>query len=277
MKIGIALGGGGAKGFAHIGVLKTLTAAGIDCDIVAGTSIGALIGALYAEDSLLKVEKEAIKIKLTDIPILLSPTWSRQGFFSGKNVLQKLDSYISSKLIEELPKPYAAVCVDLMNSSIKTFTSGDIRQAIRASIAIPAVFTPVIIDDKILIDGAVLEPVPVDAARMLGADFVIAVDLFGNDEPVEFNKEKTPLAEWFHSLNEQRQPIPNMIEIIERTLAINQRSRTEERLKYSKPDIIIRPALSNIGLLDFHEGKNGINMGVRATNDIIPKLRAMIS
>ncbi|MCB0360545.1 MAG: patatin-like phospholipase family protein, partial [Bdellovibrionales bacterium] len=180
MKLGIALGGGGARGFSHIGVLKSLARAGIQFDVVTGTSIGALVGALYANNKLTQLEEQSKRIRFFDVPLLLSPTVSLSGMFSGRRAMELLAEFVDVETIEDLPVPYAAVACDLYSGEIVSFTSGSLQQAVRASIAIPGVFTPVRSGRRLLIDGGTLEPVPVQAARALGADIVVAIDLFGN-------------------------------------------------------------------------------------------------
>ncbi len=296
MKIGIALGGGGARGFAHVGILKRLNAAGIDCEIVTGTSMGALVGAVYAANNLDKFEEEVCKIKITDVPLLLSPTWSTSGFFSGRNALEHLMNLIGYDYIEQLPKPYASVSVDLDSSTIVPATSGNIRQAIRASSAIPAVFTPVALTDSLLVDGATMDPVPVEINKKLGADFVIAVDLFGESYYSPKVKEQNSLrAIWpegirnalsyVHSLGERwfggfyvkeeekhSKRSAHLIQIIERTLAITQRSITAARLAQHPPNFIIRPPVSHVGLLDFHRAEPIIAIGEKTMDEYIDRL-----
>lgn len=285
MKIGIALGSGGARGFAHIGILKILTEANIDCTIVTGSSIGALVGAAYAANRLSLLEEAVYNISLTDLPRLLSPTWSSSGFFSGKNALELLMNVIGVEEIENLPKTFASVSTDLQTSSIIASTNGNLRHALRSSMAIPAVFTPVTTPSQILVDGGLLDPVPVEICRKLGADFVIAVDLFGETYCSQKPKESTTAntlwpsdigtaLQYLRSLpNRLRftdlepdkppsaQPTTNLISIIERTLAIAQRAITEARLAQNPPDIILKPPVSHVGLLDFHRGQPVVKIG----------------
>jgi NTE family protein len=298
MRIGIALGGGAAKGFAHIGVLKALIQAGIEVDVIAGTSIGALVGAAYAARRLKKLEEASTKIKLKDIPLLLGPTWPKQGLFSGRKILDLLQEIINVKNIEDLGKPFAAVCVDLKNEEIVTFTSGNLCQAIRASIAIPAVFTPVIFEGKFLVDGGVLEPVPLQAARSLGADFIVAVDLLGSSRfettetgvkgmlkeglrPSGANSvinylpsvwENSSYEERFGSERRGRRQEPGIIDIIQRTSVITQKGLTAYRLKEYPPNFLIRPPLSHVGILDFHRGSLTIKIGEETAKGVVPKL-----
>ncbi|MGH7890219.1 MAG: patatin-like phospholipase family protein [Thermodesulfobacteriota bacterium] len=287
MKIGIALGGGGAKGFAHIGVLKSLARAGIEFDVVAGTSIGALVGAAYAAGSLKKLEEISTKITLKDIPLFLGPTWPKQGLFSGRKVLKLLTEIIEVDKIEDLKKPFAAVCVDLKNEEIVTLTEGNLHQAVRASIAIPAVFTPVVSEGKFLVDGGVLEPIPVQAARHLGADFIVAVDLLASsrfemtdpeaqtilkEEPLPSTIEDNSLVKKIDSILKSRLREPGIIDIIQRTSVVTQKSLTAYRLKEYPPEFVIRPSLSRVGILDFHRGSSTIKIGEKAAKDALQKL-----
>lgn len=253
MKIGIALGGGGAKGFAHLGVLNALTEAGIDCDIVAGTSIGALIGAVYSSGDIKRLEEYAKNLSLTDLPFLLGPTWPAGGLFSGKYIEKLLRDFVPVSDIEKLSKPFAAVSVDLKKAELFTFKEGDLHIAVRASTSIPGIFKPVHFEDKLLVDGGVLESVPVAAARELGADLVIAVDLLSD-------LTQTGDRKW------------SLIDIVQRSSVIAQRRITQYRFQEDPPDIVIRPTLSHVKVMDFHRGRQIIEYGSRAAEKILPEL-----
>ncbi|MFN8388867.1 MAG: patatin-like phospholipase family protein [Bdellovibrionota bacterium] len=294
MKLGLALGGGGAKGFAHLGVLKIFEEAGVRFDVVAGSSIGSFVGAIYAGGTLKHFEREVLDIKLTDIPLLLSPAWSLSGFFSGENALDMLFAVLEAENIEDLKLPFAAVSVDLETSLPVVFRSGSLRHAIRSSISIPAIFTPVPSEQMLLVDGSMLEPVPIHTARELGADFVVAIDLFGNrgvalepDRPEEPKKPrsllnaiqhlkslsaKLPWGERLISGDVKPRSIPTVVEIVERTLAVSQRTLTEYRLKECPPDVLVQPAVGDIGLLDFHRGALGIERGMQAGREALPRV-----
>lgn len=297
MKIGVALGGGAAKGLSHIGVLKALAEAGIEIDIVSGTSVGALVGAAYAAGALEELEKLALTLKLRDIPLLMSPALSRQGLFSGRNALELLSTVIGVSTIEELDKRFAAVSVDLNKMELVTFQEGDLKTAIRASIAIPILFTPVLFEDRVLVDGGTLEPVPVEAAFALGADVVIAVDLFGNTTefptsesaaerrraqrriwPPAFDTARnylSSLSEKFW-LGETKSQTPSIVDIIEGTTATVQRELTRHRFREFPPHITITPDVAHVGILDFHRGAAVIECGSRAVEHALPHLRALL-
>jgi NTE family protein len=266
MKLGIALGAGGAKGFAHIGILKTLHKAGIDFDIVTGTSIGALIGAVYAGGDIKRFEEAIKKINSRDIFFLLSPTWPKYGFFSGKRLLKKLKEFIHVENIEELNKRFGAVCVDLNSSETVTITTGNIFQAIRASISIPVIFTPITIDGRVLVDGGVLDPVPVKAAYILGSDFTVAVDLIGQREETDsiYNNLVSNVY------------IPNILDMVYRISITTQRYMIKSTLKENHPDVLIRPDLSSIKFFDFHRAEQAIKIGEEAAKEALPDIESKL-
>ena len=306
-KIGIALGGGGAKGFAHIGALKAFRDEGIEFDIVTGTSIGALVGAVYAAGNLDQLAQRASEISLTDIPLLLSPAFSRSGFFTGKSALDYLQDLLQFETIDELPKPFAAVSVDILTGEPEIFTKGNLREAVRASISIPAVFTPVQFESRVLVDGGLVEPGPVEICRAIGADIVVAIDLFGlenSTSAVQAQPNAKPPRMWpaglanaltyLHSISnrlhvtdllpapkdatpKQRRKALSIIDIIEGTLAVTQRQLTQYRLAQHPPDLLIQPAVADVGMLDFHRGSPVIALGEQAAKAAIPTLRKLIA
>lgn len=290
MKIGIALGGGGAKGFAHIGVLDALGRAGFEFDVVAGTSIGALVGAVYASGNIPELERISKKYGVKDLPFLLGPTWPRKGLFSGSYIERLLADLVRVKNIEELGKPFAALAVDLNKAEVVTFTSGNLYKAVHASMCIPGLFKPVTDGDRVLVDGGVLEPVPVSALRLLGADVVVAVDLLSNLSPLGNGAEKAPVfADYIRSLAEkfymeglmeakarEGEIAVSLVDIIQRSSIIAQRKLTEYDFRDNPPDVVIDPPLSDIKVLDFHRGESIIDTGRRAAEKAIPQLRNIL-
>ena len=298
MKLGIALGGGGAKGYAHVGVLEALAEEKYDFTVVTGTSIGSLIGAAYAANVLSALKETALNLRITDIPTLLSPTWSNSGFFSGKNSLELMMKLVKYENIEDLPKRYGAVSADLVSGAAINFCSGSISRAVRASIAIPGLFTPVKETEKILVDGGVLCPVPIALARQLGAEFIVAVDLFADrDLGTSTDNLLTPSREpgtmsalsYLRSIPEMIIKLAktstsrrfgesslNLLGIIENTLAISQQALTKLEMKDCPPEIIIQPRVGRIGLLDFHKAEQGIRLGYEAMKEKLPELNALV-
>ena len=257
MKLGLALGGGAAKGFAHLGILQVLGEAGIKFDVVSGTSIGAFVGAVYITENLKGLHDYGIGIGLSDLPFLLGPTWPKGGLFSGRFLEKLIDEYIGVKNIEDLQKPFAAVSVDLNKGEIVTFTNGNLKRALRASISIPGLFKPVLFENKLLVDGGVLESVPDQAARNLGADFIVAVDLLSDlSGNRSFYSGKTP----------------SIVEVVQRSSILAQRRITELKFKDNPPDVVIRPPLSHIKVMDFHKGKAIVEIGKEAAKKVLPEL-----
>lgn len=290
--LGVALGGGGARGFAHLGVLRTLRAHGIEPTVVTGTSIGALVGAAFACDVLDKFEEVAKRIRARDILSLLSPAWTVRGLFNGDNAVQKLSDLIPVKTIEEMPRRFAAVATDLQRSELVTFTSGDVGRALRASMAVPGVFTPVIEGDRILVDGGILDPVPVAAARALGAERVIAVDLFRAEGmgPLRHRRpflttESSAIPRALSRLRPRtRRPVEGaprnlrtIFDVMVRTLAVSQAHLTTLKLERCPPDLIIAPKVGETGLADFHRAEKVSEAGERACQEALPEILELLA
>jgi len=298
MKKAIALGGGGAKGYAHLGVLKALKELDIEFDIITGTSIGSFVGAVYAGGGIERLEKIASKISLTDLPRILTPAFSKHGLLSGNYINQLLKKVISEERIEQLPIRYAAVSVDINSGKIVIFTKGKLDKAIRSSIAIPGLFTPVIDGDRFLVDGGVMEPVPVNSARSLGADFVIAVDLiskfktFSEEagtkrilDDMPFKAEIDHLADYLKKLGEtlyifeKDKKLFNdktVIDIVQRISVVTQARLIEYQIQLASPEVVITPDVENIGILDFHKSREGIEAGYRATKKMFPNIKKLL-
>ena len=263
-RIGIALGAGSARGWAHIGVLQTLVGNGIVPEVVAGTSIGALVGAVYADDQLAALEEwvEAL-------------TWRRVvgyfdfsfggGLMKGGRLFDVLRAEFLSKHIEELKRPFAAVATDLSTGREIWLREGPAADAVRASIAMPGLFTPSPREDQFLVDGALVNPVPVTLARAMDAEFVIAVDL-SSGQAGRFNREE----------ESRRNKTPNMAEIITGSLNIMSARITRSRMAGEPADAVIHPRLGGIGLLEYHRGAEAIAEGRAAAELAIPQVRRLL-
>ncbi|MGB7291098.1 MAG: patatin-like phospholipase family protein [Thermodesulfobacteriota bacterium] len=303
MKLGIALSGGGAKGFAHIGVLSVLEKAGIEFSAVSGTSMGAFVGAFFAANKLGELQQGAKGIKLRGIPLLLSPTLSKKGFVSGKKILKFLKESLEKEKIEELSKGYAAVCADLINGDVVTFTEGDLISAVRASIAIPGLFIPVVFNNRLLVDGGILEPLPVRAARELGSDFVVGVDVItgsinypgvhrerNNSDSMSFDSGQDSMYETIKSIEkaEENKLIDekdikyvfdslSVFSILKRTILLNQKQLISHVLGRFPVDFLIRPDLTRVGVSDFHRAEQIIEIGKNEAEKIKNELKDIIS
>ena len=303
MKLGIALSGGGAKGFAHIGVLSVLEKAGIEFSAVSGTSMGAFVGAFYAADKLGDLQQGAVGIKLRDIPLLLSPTLSKKGFMTGKKIIRFLKESLGKEKIEELSKKYAAVCADLNNGEVVTFTEGDLISAVRASIAIPGLFIPVVFNNKLLVDGGILEPLPVRAVRELGSDFVVGVDVITGsiDHPGGHRKRNdsdsmnvdSGLSSIYEIIKSFAKTDKNklinekdikyvfdklsVVSILKRSILLNQKQLISHVLERFPVDFLIRPDLTGVGVSDFHRAEHIIEIGKNEAEKIEMELKDIIN
>lgn len=188
MKIGLALGAGAARGWTHIGIIEALEKLGVKIDVVAGCSIGAYVGAAYASGKMEGLKEWACSLSDWQVLALMGVGLRRGGIASGQKVFDKLASEFCESTYEEMLKPFAAVATDLYTGREVVFNSGPIGDTIQASCAIPALFAPVAHGDRWLVDGAVVNPVPVNLCRQLGADFVIAVNLNADFRPLRLEK-----------------------------------------------------------------------------------------
>lgn len=250
--IGLALGGGAAKGFAHIGVIKMLEANGIKADVVSGTSAGSVVGALYASGmDPFRMQERAVALDETSIRDvrLLSG-----GMIQGKALQDYVNREVKNLPLEQMKLPFAAVATRLETGDRIVFVRGNTGQAVRASSSVPGVFEPVKIGDRNYIDGGVVSPVPVDAARQLGADFVIAVDISSKANG------STP---------------GNMLGIVNQSIAIMGQTLGKQELE--RADIVIRPRVNNIGPASFEQRNNAILQGERAALAAMPQIRAKIA
>ena len=252
LKIGLALGGGAAKGFAHIGVIKMLEASGIHPDVVAGTSAGSVVGALYASGmDAFQLQETAFGLdetKIRDVRLFSG------GLVQGRALQDYVNQLLHHQSIEQLKIPFAAIATQLETGQRTVFVRGNTGQAVRASSSIPGVFEPVAINGKHYVDGGVVSPIPVDAARQLGADFVIAVDI--STKPNGSNPQ-------------------GMMNIVGQTIAImGQQLGTQET---ARADVVIRPNISAIGPTDFEQKNQAILEGERAALAAIPAIRAKLA
>ena len=252
IRIGLALGGGAAKGFAHIGVIKILEANGIRPEVVAGTSAGSVVGVLYASGmDPYRLQQRAVAL---DESAIRDVSLFSGGVVKGQKLQDYVNGQIGGKPIERLPKPFAAVATQLENGQRTVFNRGNAGQAVRASSSIPGVFEPVKIGGKTYVDGGVVSPVPVDAARQLGADLVIAVDISSKANG------KTP---------------DGMLGIVNQSVAIMGQKLGEQEL--ARAEVIIRPRVAAIGPAEFEQRHQAILEGERAAQAVLPQIRARIA
>ncbi len=252
VRIGIALGGGAAKGFAHIGVIKMLEANGLTPAVVAGTSAGSVVGALYASGmNAFELQEKAVDLdeaKIRDLQL------SSGGLILGQKLEDYVNAQVQRKPLERLSKPFVAVATRLEDGERTVFARGNTGQAVRASSSIPGVFQPVPIGKYHFVDGGLTSPVPVDAARQLGADLVIAVDIS--------NKARGKVAD-------------HMLGTMGQSIAIMGQKLGEAEL--ARADVIIRPKVLDMGPADFSQRAQAIVEGEKAALTAMPQIRARVA
>jgi NTE family protein len=309
-RIGIALGSGSARGWAHIGVLRALSEAGIEPDIVCGTSIGALVGGAYLSGRLDALDDWARSITLFDIVGLLDVTLVRGGVIAGARLFKGLRSLQADQLIEDLPKPFAAIATDFATGRELWLQKGSLLDAVRASASLPGIFPPVQIGGQWLVDGGLVNPVPVSVCRALGAELVIAVNLNSDltsrnvsprsvrrrlraprvrvprqREPDLLNKlsarvrqELRGTASFLSSqLLRSRREGPGFFEVLAGTIYIMQDRITRSRMAGDPPDVIVAPQLGHIRLLDFHRAEDAIDEGYACVTPVLGTIERAVA
>ena len=236
LRIGIALGGGAARGFAHIGVIKMLEANGLTPDVVAGTSAGSLVGALYAGGmDVFSLQQRAVALDETSIRDV---SLFSGGLIKGERLQDYVNESLGQRPFKRLRKPFAVVATRLDDGARTVFVHGNVGQAVRASCSIPGVFAPMKIGERTFVDGGLVSPVPVDAARELGADFVIAVDI---------------------SSKANGQKPENLLGIVNQSITIMGQKLGAQEL--ARADVVIRPNVNAIGAVEFEQRSNAIIEG----------------
>jgi NTE family protein len=299
-KLGLALGSGSARGWAHIGVIQCLQEAGISIDIVCGTSIGALVGGALAGNFLDGLEKMVRSLTWSDIIGFMDLLFPRSGFIEGDRITNHFRKNFSDANIEELAIPFAAVATDIMTGREIWLQEGSLMDAVRASISMPGIFTPCKYKDHVLVDGGLVNPVPVSLCRAMGADIVIAVNLnsdliglpryinrgkqknknskAGKKEPGKFTKflNKNFLPTGKGAQQKVLEDDHSIFNVIAASLNIMQDRMTKQRLAGDPPDMLISPRLAQVGLLEFNRAAEVIEEGRRTMALMIPQLTAIM-
>jgi NTE family protein len=302
-RIGLALGSGSARGWAHIGAIDALTEAGIEPDIVCGASIGALVGAAYVAGRLTELRQWAEAATWREIIGLIDVRFSGGGLIDGKEVVQFLRRLEIGGPIESYPKAYAAIATDLATGREIWLQSGPIHEAVRASIALPAIFSPARIDDKWLVDGGLSNPVPVSVCRALGADVIIAINLNGdllgrrfeaqpdasaptasavphelfdrvlNHLPPAMRDQAAQIAQ---QLLTKQPSAPGYFDVLANSINIMQDHITRTRLAGEPPHVMLLPRLRDMGLMEFDRAKEAIAEGRVCVEQALPMLRRFL-
>jgi len=301
-RIGVALGSGSARGWAHIGVLRALEQMRLAPDIVCGTSIGALVGGAYVAGQLDELERWARSITLLDIVGLMDVTLTRGGVIEGNKLFRSLRNTPADVAIEKLRKPFAAVATDFATGREIWLQKGALLDAVRASISLPGLLSPVQDGNHWLVDGGLVNPVPVSVCRALGADIVIAVNLNGdivgrNVAPrrakrqsrkprrkAEVGKLSARLRQQFRGTTSllaaqilsAKHESPGFFEVLAGAIYIMQDRITRSRMAGDPADIVLTPRLGHIRLFDFDHGEEVIAEGQACAAAAEPALRALL-
>ncbi len=267
--IGVALGGGGAAAMAHIGILEELERGGIRIDCAAGTSAGSLVAGAYASGCLDTLADTVVNISWTDLLSLFNPRWPRLGLFEGQGGLDLVKPCLAES-IEDLKRPFAAVATDVRSGEEVLLDSGPLLDAIRASSAIPGIFTPRTIEGRILIDGGLVNPVPVSAVRRLGADIVIASSLFPLPEGVVEGTATIATG------GPQQPDEMGILDILAQSSSIVQAQLAASRLRNESPEVLVIAPTANVGLFELHRSAEVVEAGRRVGRLAVPAVRAAI-
>jgi NTE family protein len=288
-KIGLALGGGAARGWAHIGAIEVLAEAGFLPDVITGTSIGAVVGGCLAAGKLPQLTEFAAGLTKLRLVGLMDFHIGGAGLIAGSRLKRLLDEHLNGHRIEGLPQRFAAIATELGSGHEIWLTHGPLVEALRASYALPGVFDPVKLGGRWLMDGALVNPVPVTAARALGADIVICVnlnsDLAGRGtiiqnhgaepDPLVPELEVRPEPRWYHGISGAAKRVrnimgrptenrPGLAGVMMDAFNITQDRISRSRLAGDPPDVMIGPKLGRIGLFDFHRADETIELGRQA-------------
>ena len=257
-KLGLALGAGGARGMAHIGVLHGLSAAGIPVAAIAGTSIGALVGAVFAAGQLERFEAAVRALDWSDSVRLFDPTWRRAGLFAGERAAELIRGFLGDWQIEDLPLPFAAVAVDLVTGDEVWLRTGRVVDAVRASLSIPGVFAPVRQGERLLVDGALRNPVPVSVLGALGAEARLAVNLHARAG------REAPLAE------------PKLLDVLSASMMVVEHELARHRLAREPADVVLEPDVRGLRTFEMHKASGAIDAGRAEVDRRMGEIRAAL-
>lgn len=292
-KIGVALGSGAARGWAQIGVFEGLASLGIVPDVVSGTSVGALVGAAFVSGKLAALKARMENFGRRDVAAMLDVRLMTGGLIEGRRVENFLDGLGIAGSIENYASRYGAVATDLASGREVWLQQGPIGRAVRASIGMPGIFSPTRENDRWLIDGGLVNPVPVSLARALGADIVIAVDLNSelvgrrfagsNESPAAITAPAIPsqAPQWLtdavspllQRVFEAGLDYPSYFEVLANSLNIMQDRITRTRLAGDPPDVLLCPKLGDFSWLDFHRANEAIAEGLACVQSAAPAIR----
>ncbi|MGB5306693.1 MAG: patatin-like phospholipase family protein [Gammaproteobacteria bacterium] len=296
--IGLALGSGSSRGWSHIGIIRALADIGIEPDIICGCSVGAVVGASYVAGNMDALEEWVYSLTRKDVARFLDLNLSLNGFVDASRLQDFLGSHVCAEdiTIEELARPFATVSTDLQTGREVWFTSGPVLSAVWASMSLPGLFPPIQNDGRWLVDGGLVNPVPVSVCRALGAETVIAVNLNGdivgkhmhrykgkkssaapdNSIMSVFKKTVKNYSPGFFQNGDKADVPPGLVEALYSAIGITQDRITRSRMAGDPPDILLVPRLANIGLLELYRGKEAISEGRDCVNRMLPEIEHVL-
>jgi NTE family protein len=292
-RIGLALGSGSARGWAHIGAIRALEERGVKPDIICGSSIGALVGAVYASGELDKLDRWVTGLAWTTVLRLMDLTW-RGGLIRGNRLFNLFRATFEDRDISELPVIFGAVATELASGREIWLREGKLLDVVRASCSMPGLFTPVVRNGTLVVDGGLVNPVPVSMCRALGAELVIAVDLsWGKLGPYRARGRDRAIAPrevpgwadrlrpaWVERMQRKVNPdeviIPSIFEVFTTALDIVEMKVARSRLAGDPADVLLTPLLPDFGTMEFHRAKEAIAEGRAAVERMAPLLQQII-
>jgi NTE family protein len=269
MKLGIALGGGGVKGMAHVGALRIFQAGRIDFDLIVGSSAGAMVGALYAAGK--SADEIETIVRTTPLRQWFGRDRTGMGLFSLDGMRRVYESILGpGARIENLPRRFVSVAVDIDTEREFIFQSGLVVDAVCASAAYPGLFAPVSIDEHLFIDGGALNPTPFDVVRELGSEYVVAIDLW-TPEPFEMLQRTARTSLLFQMFN----TIPNgkVLRVVDRSLGIMMVGLMNAKMRIAPPDVLLKPKLQNVGVVDFDQINVAMAEGERVALEALEQIK----
>jgi NTE family protein len=302
-KIGLALGSGSARGWSHLGVIRALRDAGVAIDVIAGTSMGAMVAGAFAAGFIEPLEDWVRRLTWPDVISFMDVNLSRGGLFEGDRLTNYLRERMTDWQIEDLPIPFASVATELNSGKEVWLRDGSLMDAIRASMSMPGILTPFQRGTEWLVDGGLVNPIPVSLCRHMGAEVVIAVNLNSDIMGRRFlSRAKRSgaadgtnvLSQRFASLintrgeagpasffkrftQEQPERGPSLIQVVSKSVYIMQDRITKQRLASDPPELLVSPHLAHIGLLEFSRGEESMEEGFRAMKLMMPVLEDLIA
>jgi len=295
LKLGIALGSGAARGWSHIGILDALHEIGLRPTVVAGASVGALVGAAYAGDDLAQLRDWVLTLRRLEIFRLMDARLRGGGIMTGDRLMEAIAEQFDQQTIEDLRLAFGAVATDLGSGREIWLREGSVMDAVRASSGLPGLFAPMNYRGKWLVDGGLVNPVPVSLCRALGADLVIAVNLNAHlvtrrqrpseesaneqgkedHETSQLERLADRIGQWLTPARRDSDDAPGILDVVGTSINIMQDRITRSRMVGEPPEVILTPHLQDFQLMDFHKAREAIKAGRAAVERAAPALNAL--